>query len=687
MTAHTTTQLLSTLLSVEFYNAGTVDTLVSNISTDTLSAIRDYISGDVGSIESILSTRVNYTNFSSVEELKTDGSETNLAIIEKINELLGKLRINSSGTIPSPVTPPEDPDSKTVVTYKNGTIRRYNVAGELLDSKISNVQDAVEVKIGNTVTRIGHNVFNDCSYLSSITIPNSVTSTGEAAFSDCTSLTSIAIPASLTNFADVNPFAGCSNLESIIVDPNNTVYDSRNNCNAIIKTAENKLITGCKNTVIPNDITSVGEAAFTECYGLTAITIPNSVSSIGHGAFYFCNSLSSIVIPDGVKLIERHTFYNCSQLTSITIPNGVACIGESAFEGCTNLPSITLPDSVAELKPLVFSRCSNLSSITMLTLTAPKINDNTFGVSGNYAGRNSYSAGTNVLRVIQGSTGYDTSASEYGWNSLLNSTRCGFHIAYIEHPSYPKTIAHYSDGSTIEYGLSGILNSGDINDTEHLVAIEINGVSAINDHAFSQAVSTPAPLLSSVTLGTMVRSIGEMAFEGCSSLSSITIPHTITSIGGWAFAYSNLQSIIIPNSVETVEEALFDSCSNLSSVIFEGSKYGSYDGVKTLKSRVFDSCNVLSVEVPRSVTNISADVVGSGHITTMAFTPIFDPRPAESFVGRTHLDAQELLFKYNVINNYYQGSYYGDNLLFIQGVYKYELDDTTQEYGYKLYTW
>ena len=147
--------------------------------------------------------------------------------------------------------------------------------------------------ISYPVTSIGDEAFDECSSLTSVTIGNSVTSIGKGAFNGCSGLTSVTIPNSVTSIGD-GAFRGCSGLTSIKVESGNSVYDSRENCNAIIETATNTLISGCKNTIIPKSVTYIGDYAFSGCSDLTSITIPNSVTSIGERAFYSCNGLTRI---------------------------------------------------------------------------------------------------------------------------------------------------------------------------------------------------------------------------------------------------------------------------------------------------------------------------------------------------------------------------------------------------------
>lgn len=161
-----------------------------------------------------------------------------------------------------------------------------------------------------SVTSIGESAFSDCKDLTSINIPNSVTSVGSYAFKGCSGLTNINIPNSVTSISS-RAFSGCSGLTSIIVSEENAIYDSRNNCNAIIETATNKLLAGCVNTIIPGSVTSIGYYAFDGCSGLTNINIPNSVTSIGAYAFSGCSGLTSINIPNSVTLIGTDAFIYC----------------------------------------------------------------------------------------------------------------------------------------------------------------------------------------------------------------------------------------------------------------------------------------------------------------------------------------------------------------------------------------
>lgn len=174
--------------------------------------------------------------------------------------------------------------------------------------------------ISDNVKSIGNMTFSSCYALTEIVIPNSVKSIGYEAFELCSSLKSIIIPARVMEIKE-RAFVGCKSLTSVIVAEGNPRYDSRENCNAVIETATNKLILGCSQTIIPESVTEIGEEAFSSC---DSLTIPEGVTSIGAEAFRNCESLKSITIPVSIKSIGADTFDMCESLTSITFQGTIA---------------------------------------------------------------------------------------------------------------------------------------------------------------------------------------------------------------------------------------------------------------------------------------------------------------------------------------------------------------------------
>lgn len=229
-------------------------------------------------------------------------------------------------------------------------------------SAFDRCSNLVSATIGNSVLTIANNAFAQCGKLHDLVIGNSVTSIGLAAFTMCYSLGSVNIPSSVTEIGSLA--FDDANVDYITVDDDNPKYDSRDNCNAIIETATNKLMEGCITTTIPSTVTEIAAYAFNDRQ-LTTFVVPDNVTVIGSSAFALCRQLTSITLPNSITEIKFNTFSSCKSLASIDIPNTVTSIGSAAFSYCDSLTSVVIPNSVTEILSSAFYLCKNLTTVTI----------------------------------------------------------------------------------------------------------------------------------------------------------------------------------------------------------------------------------------------------------------------------------------------------------------------------------
>ena len=219
-----------------------------------------------------------------------------------------------------------------------------------------------EVVIPSCVTEIGDWAFDRCYGLTDVTIPNGVLSIGTYAFRFCNRLTGMTIPQSVTNIGS-RAFTRCDELRTFSVDPANRFYSSREGL--LLNKDGTVLVRGINDygVVIPDGVTTIGEAAFEWCNWLESVEIPESVTVVGDSAFFWCMSLESVEIPESVTVIGDSAFSRCESLTSIEIPRGVTTIGDSAFSTCTSLMSVEIPEGVTAIESRAFDGCESLASI------------------------------------------------------------------------------------------------------------------------------------------------------------------------------------------------------------------------------------------------------------------------------------------------------------------------------------
>lgn len=398
------------------------------------------------------------------------------------------------------------------------------------------------VVIGDEVTKIGGFAFIYCANLLSVDISESVRSIGYNAFYG-TGLLSIFIPANVTEIG-VAAFGYCKNMSSMVVDANNPVYDSRNNCNAIIETRSNVLLRGCNTTVIPDGILVIDADGLSGCMGLTSISIPQSVRSIFDYAFFDCEGLRTIEIPDGVNVIGFRAFWDCDNLTSVTISKSVWHIDQQAFGYCYNLGTISVD-------------------------------------SGNL----DYDSRDNCNAIIDSHT-----------NTIIRGT------ANTIIPESVKAIGDFAFSGCLPMKSFNIpecvtsIGSYAFCQCNNLVSVNIpQSVSAIGEYAFYNCYN----LTSSIEIPESVAKVNDWTFAYCNKLSAISFPEELISIGNYAFFFcSSLKSAIIPNCVETVGERAFMNCYNLESLSIS-------EGLDTISDYAFSRSDKLKkIVVPKRVSHI-----------------------------------------------------------------------------------
>ena len=468
------------------------------------------------------------------------------------------------------------------------------------------IQGCNNTKIPSGVTKIGSFAFDGCSGLTSIEIPVGVTEIGSFAFDDCSGLTGIKIPSSVTSIGN-RAFYGCSGLTSIVVEADNTVYDSRDDCNAIIKKETNTLIHGCKNTKIPSSVTRIGERAFWDCSELTSIEIPSSVTRIGYGAFDGCSGLTSINVEAGNvvydsrdncnAIIEKETNTLIQGCKNTKIPPSVTSIGEAAFSDCSGLTRIKIPSSVTSIGNYAFRDCIGLKDV-YYTGTQEQWNAISFGYGGDASdvfviydedldenisipftlhcnsSESAPSASPSPKSSEQPSVAPSATPSE----KPSAAPSAAPSVTPSEQPSAKPSAAPSKTpeadvpaaGTTLKEKTGREYKVTKSDSSKGKPSVTLTKLSAKEKKA--KKVTIPK----TVTVDNVeyqVTGIKAKAFKNSKKLQSIVIPDTITEIGASSFeGCKNLKSVTIGKNVTSIGKNAFKNCKNLKKITVKSTK-------------------------------------------------------------------------------------------------------------------
>lgn len=359
-----------------------------------------------------------------------------------------------------------------------------------------------------------------------------VTGFGEDCFENVSwDNTPVDVPANYT-WVGSYAFAGCDGLTRINLSANTTSIEKKAFYNCDSLTA----------VVMPDSLEYLGESAFEGCDYLNSVTLNEGLVEIGEYAFYDCGSLKSITIPGTVQNVGKQAFYQ-SNLESLTLEEGVGYLGEKSFSSCDSLVSVTIP-STAEVGNYAFAYCDNLGTV-VLTSGVTTIDEGAFRECPQL-----WNLGiSDTLSVIGDCAFYQDGA--------LSSI------------SLPATITYI--GASAFSGCDGI---GEI-------WIADNDGLVIGDEAFYSCDS-----LSGASLGVGTTSLGESAFDCCGSMTWVTLPEGLTSIGNYCFAADALYEVSIPSTVTYIGEGAFKECDYLQGISIPA-------GVSILESGTFAYCDSL----------------------------------------------------------------------------------------------
>lgn len=496
----------------------------------------------------------------------------------------------------------------SAITFADDNVRGICVAkgwDTNKDNKISKSEAAAVTSLNGAFT--GKTIITSFDELQYFTGLSSI----EAyAFDGCTGLQSVKLPSQLSSIGN-NAFNNCSSLKAISIPDN-------------VSTLSGYIFLQCtalESVVLPSGLTSLSQGLFSGCTKLESVSIPSGVKTIGSYAFYNCSSLTSLTLPAGLTVIENRVLYGCSGLKSIVIPAKVTTINQYAFYKCSSLTSIEIPQQVSTIGNYAFGYCSKLSKIVCLPTTPPSgsatmftgtalvdivVPDGTVTVYRNAPYWSNYAS------VIKDQTSGDVISFEdlavrdicvqNGWDENHDGQISFWEAQKVESLGEAFKGSSIKSFNELQYftGLTSISENA-FNGCSSMTAITLpKEVTTIQKSAFQDC-----PALPSITIPAEVTFLGSRVFQGCSKLQSITVPSKVADLGEYAFADCiALKSVQLPTVLTTIKKNTFDGCKALSSI--NNSTYIP-SNITIIMASAFSGCTSLpSITFYSSIESIGA---------------------------------------------------------------------------------
>ena len=501
----------------------------------------------------------------------------------------------------------------------------YESVGGVLFDKVGTTLMAFPTGLGGGytipmgVTTIGTNAFILCNGLTNVTIPASVTTLADGAFADCSGLTRVTLGSGVNNMA-TTAFAGCGRLTSIDVDPANAIFSSLNG--VVFNKNQTTLVrfpTGFGGSyTTPGTVTSIAAYAFQDC-DLANVTITGSVASIGFYAFQGCGSITNVTMAQGVGSIGEFAFGDCPNLATVTIPATVSALPFGAFAYCaltgayfggnapTSDPQAFLGDSgTLYYLPGTSGWTSTFDGLATMIQGAPNPNGAlrvtiapagavVSGAQWQVDGGLLQSGGATVVGLTVGQhTVSFTTVNR--WMTPSNQT-----LTVTANATNSATGTYLQEASPAS-DFTFVTNEGSVTITGYVgpggpvdVPPTITGlpVGAIAQQAFAY-IGT----ITSMTIPDSVTNLGEYAFNSCEAMATATISSGVTSLGQGTFQNcGSLGSVTFRGPLASIGDYAFTSCGGLSGFTIPGT-------VTNVGQYAFYAAGLTNITIPAAVTSI-----------------------------------------------------------------------------------